>query len=74
MSCVEGTVMGSTRDEDRSNPRVILCRPAFKHGAINNPGTIIPDEAIQAVTCANIGDRVTWRMDTLGAIILHEYT
>src|ERR1700722_14724780 len=41
---------------------------------INDPRTIIPDDAVKAVTCANIGDRVTWRMDTMRAIILHEYT
>jgi hypothetical protein len=74
MTCLDDSIMGETRDEYSDNPTVILCPPAFKHGAINDPGTIIPDDSIQAVTCANIGDRVTWRMDTVGSIILHEYT
>lgn len=74
MACDEARFMGETRDEATDNPTVILCKSAFRHGAINDPGTIIPDDAIKAVTCANIGDRVTWRMDTMGAVILHEYT
>lgn len=70
MSCNAPDVMAATRDGEEDYPSMILCKPGLAHGGIDKstPGGPAP------VTCDTIGERVTWKMDTLGAIILHEYT
>ena len=62
--------MAEMRDIDSDKPTIILCDPAgFGHGGIgkgyNN---------VKAVGCDGFDDRVSWKMETLGSILLHEYT
>lgn len=75
---------GKVADSDEGKtPKIIVCNPGVAHGGIDKafktvqptragPVSIGPD----AVTCKSVsddGDRTTWRMETLGAVILHEY-
>ena len=72
LHCASG-VMGDTPDGDADDPTVILCPDGLKHGAIK----VRTGSRPSPVTCDSInadGDRVTWRMETLGSILLHEYT
>ena len=71
-TCTERETMGGTRHGDLDNPDMILCESGLAHGGINKGYD--DKKGPSAVTCDTIGDRVTWRMDTLGAVILHEYT
>jgi hypothetical protein len=74
-SCTEPKVMGATRNGDMENPTMILCKSGLAHGGINKGYDVGEDPSgPSAVTCHTIGDRAAWRMDTLGAVILHEYT
>lgn len=67
--------MGATRNGDTDNPTMIICPSGLAHGGINKGYNVGEDPpGPSAVTCQTIGDRVTWQMDTLGAVILHEYT
>ena len=90
ITCQTGDDDASTRFGNRDTPVIILCLPALFHGNIESPlkdpenGDIIQD----GVDCDSISthsrtpkpplgqrkDRVTYRMTTLGAILLHEYT
>jgi hypothetical protein len=83
------STMAETRDgkttdpDDGAHPKIIVCDIAVAHGGIDRAfkteqptrGGIVaigPD----AITCDSVsddGDRTTWRMETLGSIILHEY-
>jgi hypothetical protein len=74
MSCADPRSMASTRDGHTDHPTMILCKPGLLHGGINQAFVGNPDEPVEAVTCDSIRNRVTWRMDTLGSVILHEYT
>ncbi len=70
--------MAETRDGDddsKEDPTIIFCGPGLAHGDINKGydiGQITPGP--QAVNCEFIGDRVTWKMETLGSVLLHEHT
>jgi hypothetical protein len=59
-------------DYDLRNPFIILCPPSMHHGVVDQksylPGFPVP------VTCDTIGDTTSWRMNTLGTFILHEWT
>ena len=85
----QGSTMAESRDcivedvEKGKTPKIIVCDPAVAHGGIDKEFKTVqatragavaigPD----AVTCKSVsedGDRTTWRMETLGSIILHEY-
>ena len=72
--CTNGRDMAMTIYIATSNPTIILCPPGMKHGVVGRstlprlPGFPPP------VTCNTIGDRTSWRMNTLGLTILHEWT
>ena len=77
LSCTEGNYMASTRDGENPDlvPTIVVCPPLFAHGNIGP--TVIPDPAPPPVTCDTVkegGLRTTWRMNTVGSTILHEYT
>lgn len=69
--------------EHDKDPRIIVCNSGVAHGGVDKKFTTVQSTRAgtlelgpEAVTCKSIsedGDRVTWRMDTLGSIILHEY-
>jgi len=65
----DGETMAELRDWGTNNPKLVMCGPGFGHGGINKGYNNVPE-----INCAYIGDRVNWRMDTMGSILLHEYT
>ncbi|RYP93282.1 hypothetical protein DL770_000571 [Monosporascus sp. CRB-9-2] len=65
----DASTMAELRDYDEDNPTLIVCPGAFGHGGIG-----LGYDNVQEINCDWIGDRVTWRMDTMGSILLHEYT
>lgn len=77
MSCTNSGVMASTRnggDMATVPPIMVLCDPALEHG---NIGPTVVDGAPAPVTCDTVSageGQTTYRMDTLGATILHKYT
>lgn len=66
----DGETMAELRDWETDNPKLVLCDAGLGHGGIGKGY----DGAPAPVTCEFIGDRVNWRMDTIGSIFLHEYT
>lgn len=70
LACSDPQDMGETRDGDTDNPTVILCPSALGHGGLTAGPVSGPDP----VTCDQLPDRVTWQMETVGSVILHEYT
>jgi hypothetical protein len=68
--CNEPEIFGETLEGDSDTPTIVLCESGLKHGAIKSSIKDGPKE----VNCDNIGNRVTWRMDTLGSTLIHEYT
>lgn len=72
LSCSDPDVEAEIRELTSDNPSIVLCDPAaFGHGSIGKGYT---DGNIPAVTCDTLDPRVSWKMDTLGAVLLHEYT
>ncbi|KAI9667809.1 MAG: hypothetical protein M1821_000628 [Bathelium mastoideum] len=66
----DGETMAEMRDWSTDSPKVIVCDPAgFGHGGIGKSY-----ETVAAVSCGNFDPRVSWKMETLGSILLHEYT
>lgn len=76
LSCTSESVMASTRDGENVElkPTMIICPSTLTHGNIGD--TVIKDAPVP-VTCDTVkedGQRTTWRMNTVGSTILHEYT
>lgn len=70
LTCADPSTMAAMRDHKSDNPTIILCDPAaLGHGGIGKSYGNVPK-----VTCASLDPRVSWRMDTLGSVLLHEYT
>ena len=75
LACGKPNVFAALRDNEEDSPKMIICPAAFKHGGINKQydiGFTTPGPG--PTNCGTIGDRTSFRMETLGAIILHEYT
>jgi hypothetical protein len=66
---VEARLRGDRTD----NPFMVLCPSAFTHGGIDKGYGKIPFFNVPKVSCENFGSRVSWKMDTLGSTIMHEY-
>jgi hypothetical protein len=77
LSCAQEGVMASTRggdDLDVDHPTIVICPSTLLHGNIGDK--VIPNAPVP-VTCDTVkegGQRTTWRMNTVGSTILHEYT
>jgi hypothetical protein len=76
LSCTNDDDMASTRDggDPDLNPTIVICPHLLKHG---NIGAKVILNAPAPVTCDIVkegGQRTTWRMNTIGSTILHEYT
>ena len=57
---------------DTATPTLEVCPIAgLRHGSI---GRGPPRRGPNVVECENLGNTVSWRMETLGSILLHEYT
>ena len=69
MAC-DGETMAELRDWSTSSPKLVVCAgPGFGHGGIGKGYT-----DVDTVECDRFDDRVSWKMETLGSILLHEYT
>ncbi|KAJ5908055.1 hypothetical protein N7495_000737 [Penicillium taxi] len=68
-SCTGDQVFAELLDNESSSPKLVLCNPAFLFGGIEKGYT-----GVDAVTCNNVGRKVSEYMDTLGSTLLHEYT
>lgn len=63
----DATLMAQLGSYDTDTPLLEVCPKAgFGHGGIGKDPHM--------VKCENLGDTVSWRMETLGSILLHEYT
>jgi len=70
LTCTDPTIMAAMRDKDTDNPKIILCPKAgLGHGGI---GTGFAGAS--TVGCSNFGSRVGWKMETLGSILVRQYT
>ena len=68
----DSTIMAQLRAWRTLHPTLEVCPGAgFRHGSI---GRGPPRRGPNVVVCENLGDTVSWRMETLGSILLHEYT
>lgn len=66
----DGETMAELRDWSTPNLTLIVCAaPGFGHGGIGKGYT-----NVDTVECGRFDDRVSWKMETLGSILLHEYT
>ncbi|KAJ5205279.1 hypothetical protein N7491_004098 [Penicillium cf. griseofulvum] len=66
----DGSTMAELRDWDSDNPKIVICKKAgFGHGGIAKGYDGVPK-----VVCENFDPRMSWKMETLGSILLHEYT
>ncbi|CAJ2501536.1 Uu.00g043890.m01.CDS01 [Anthostomella pinea] len=71
LACTEPSEMMATRGFDTDAPDIIVCANTFAHSGIEK-GYDKPK--VQAINCDYIGNRVSWKMATLGSSLLHEYT
>lgn len=63
----DAALMAVLSNYDTGSPLLEVCPVAgFGHGGIGKDP--------HKVVCDNLGDTVSWRMETLGSILLHEYT
>jgi len=70
LTCDDPETMAELRDWNTDNPTIVLCNPAaLGHGGIGKSYGSVP-----AVQCDALDPRVSWKMETLGSILLHEYT
>jgi hypothetical protein len=65
----DGETMAELRDYDGTSPTIVMCDAGFGHGGIGKGYGTVP-----VIDCTYIGDRLNWKMDTMGSILLHEYT
>lgn len=65
----KGIITAQVREEDPKSPNLVLCKSALKYGAIDHPFQGVLD-----VNCNTLDPRVSFKMVTLGSILLHEYT
>lgn len=66
----DGYTMAELRDWWSDNPKMIICDGAgLNHGGIRKGYT-----NVKAIDCGSLDHEVSWKMDTLGATILHELT
>lgn len=73
LTCTNEYSIGGLREGDSDTPIIILCdtTAAFGHGGIDKGYDNPP---VAAVTCGSLDDQTSWKMNTLGATLMHEYT
>ncbi|KAK4544580.1 hypothetical protein LTR36_004152 [Oleoguttula mirabilis] len=74
----DGATFAAIRNELADNPTIVICPSAFGHGGNGKSyGDESSNNFVDAITCeyfTQASTRVSWMMETLGAILLHEYT
>lgn len=68
MSCIENT-QAELRDYTTERPKLVVCPLGLKMGALGKGWQGIP-----AVTCETWHPRISRKMDSIGFVLLHEYT
>ncbi|KAK5115808.1 hypothetical protein LTR85_009402 [Meristemomyces frigidus] len=66
--------MAQTLDPKTDNPQMILCADGLAHPAANIAFDSLDPAGPIARVCAFLDPRTSWKMLTLGGILLHEYT
>lgn len=66
--CTQDT-FAVTLKGDTNHPQIVICPLGFSQGGISKGYA-----DVEAVTCQTLGTTVSWRMSTLGATLIHEYT
>lgn len=69
LACSSDKNLAAMRNYKTKNPIIILCPRAFK---FPSQRTSFPD--LPVPTCESLDALVSWKMATLGATLLHEYT
>lgn len=69
LSCADDDELAELRDYNTTKPKFIVCPLLFKKGAIGKGW-----EGAPAVTCDTWFPRIGYMMDTIGFVMLHEYT
>lgn len=62
-------MFAALRGTASDRPTLIMCPFGLTHGGIDKSYS-----GVQAVSCSTLDPRVSWKMDTLGSTMLHEYT
>lgn len=66
----DGETMAELRDWNTDKPKLVVCAKAgFGHGGIGKGYNGVP-----TVKCGDFDPRLSWKMETLGSVLLHEYT
>lgn len=68
MAC-DGYTMAEMRRYNTDTPQLIICDAGFDHGGINKGYHCVGE-----VSTDYLDDRVSWKMETLGSVLLHEFT
>lgn len=63
------TAVMDTMPGDPPVSKIILCTAGLKYGAIDTH-----QDGVNDVNCDTLDPRVSWKMDTLGSTLLHEFT
>lgn len=67
LPCADATTMAQLTFWDTPNPTLVICPTAgLGHGNV--------EKSSNPVTCDGLDPRVSFKMETLGSIFLHEYT
>ncbi|KAF4445781.1 Metallopeptidase, catalytic domain [Fusarium austroafricanum] len=68
-ACTDDT-MAEIRDYDTKNPKIVVCpKTGFGSGGLGKGY-----KGVEALRCSSFDDQVSTKMDSLGSVLLHEYT
>ena len=80
-ACTLPSIMAELEDWTTSNPKMIICPNGLKHGNIEiplpwpgiPPPVVCDDQPRNEIypCLKGLGERTSWRMSTLGSVILH---
>lgn len=70
LSCAKDTTNSELIDYNTDSPDLVICPRAFEMSAIGGNGS--PDNPV--ATCAACYPKISVKMWTIGAVMLHEYT
>ncbi|KAI9930813.1 hypothetical protein ASPWEDRAFT_171444 [Aspergillus wentii DTO 134E9] len=66
----DGDTMAELRGIDEKHPKLIICEGAgFGHGGVSKGY-----HGVKAIDCGYLDEEVSWKMETMGSILIHEYT
>jgi hypothetical protein len=66
----DGSTSAEMRDAGGKNPEIIICPKAgYGHGGLSKDY-----DGVKAISCSEFDSRVSWKMESLGSIFVHEFT